>query len=145
MSPKQAPKKATAKKTTTRKASGGAAKSAAPTRNAGPAAGQCNLTVNSSTRVLSGPANAQTTVQIKDPTNSAVFTSISYDGTQIGSNVSSASFTIKPGPQAKDLTFVYSAPVPGDLVSLVDPCGTTLDTFANNPGNPSRLRKVVGS
>jgi hypothetical protein len=101
----------------------------------------CNLTVDTFTRILSGPTDAQTTVQIQDPSKTAVFTSISYDGTQIGSNATSATFKIKQGP--KDLSFAYNAPVPGDLVNLLDPCGTILDTFANNPGE-LRVRKVVG-
>jgi hypothetical protein len=106
------------------------------------AGGQCNLTRDVLTGVLDGPTGAQTTVQIQDPTNSAVFTSISYDGTQLGSNVQSASFTIKSGN--KDLSFAYDAPVPGDLVKLVDPCGAKLDFFANDPGNPFRIRTVAG-
>jgi hypothetical protein len=105
-------------------------------------AGQCNLTLDTFTGILSGPAGAQTTVQIQDPTKSATFASISYDGTQIGSNVSSASFTIGAGQ--KVLSFAYNAPVPGDLVDLVDPCAATLDVFANNPGNPFRIRQIVG-
>jgi hypothetical protein len=104
--------------------------------------GQCNLTLDTFTGILSGPVGAQTTVQIQDPTKSATFASISYDGTQIGSNVSSASFTIGAGQ--KVLSFAYNAPVPGDLVNLVDPCAATLDVFANNPGNPFRIRQVVG-
>ncbi|HTS27069.1 MAG TPA: hypothetical protein VMH81_14435 [Bryobacteraceae bacterium] len=107
------------------------------------APGQCNLTLDTLTGLLSGPSGAQTTVQIQDPSNAAVFTSISYDGTQIGSNVSRASFTIKDGQ--RDLSFAYNAPVPGDLVNLVDPSGAMLDVFANNPGNPTRLRRVIGT
>jgi hypothetical protein len=106
------------------------------------ASGQCNLTRDVFSGVLSGPSGAQTTVQIQDPTKSAVFTSISYDGTQLGSNVQSASFTIKSGN--KDLSFAYEAPVPGDLVKLVDPCGAQLDIFAADPGNPFRIRTVSG-
>jgi hypothetical protein len=106
------------------------------------AGAQCNLTRDVFSGVLDGPSGAQTTVQIQDPTNSAVFTSISYDGTQLGSNVQSASFSIKSG--GKDLSFAYEAPVPGDLVKLVDPCGAQLDIFTNDPGNPFRIRTVAG-
>ena len=106
------------------------------------ASNECNLTLDTFTGLLAGTTGLQTTVQITDPNKSAVFVSISYAGTQIGSNVSSASFTIKSG--LNDLSFAYDAPVPGDLVNLVDPCGATLDIFANNPGNPLRVRRVNG-
>jgi len=105
------------------------------------AGGQCNLTRDVFTGVLRGNAGDQTTVQIKDSTGAAVFQSISYAGSQIGSNTASATFTIKAG--SNDLSFVYAAPVPGDGLTLVDPCGTRLDQFPNDLANPVRLRQVV--
>lgn len=44
------------------------------------AGNQCNLTLDTFTGMLSGNAGTQTTVQITDPTQSAVFVSISYAG-----------------------------------------------------------------
>jgi hypothetical protein len=104
---------------------------------------QCNLTRDPLTGNLNGASGAQTTVQIQDPSGAATFRSISYDGTQLGKNTSSVSFPLKKGGKA--LTFVYTAPVPGDLVQLVDPCGTVLDAFPNDLGNPIGFETVVAS
>jgi hypothetical protein len=106
------------------------------------ASGKCNLTLDLSSGNLLGKNGNSTTVQIKDSTGSAVFLAISYDGTSIGSNVSSASFTIGQGPKA--LQFVYGAPVPNDLLTLTDPCGNTLDQFLNDMSDPTHQETVIG-
>jgi hypothetical protein len=80
-------------------------------------------------------------VNIEDPTASALFLSISYNGAQIGANTNTASFTIVEG--RTPLTFVFAAPVPGDTTRIVDPCGTVLDAFPNNLGDPTRRETVV--
>jgi len=100
--------------------------------------GQCNLTSDPFTSLLSGPAGAQTTVQIKDSTGNAIFQSISYGGSQIGSNTASASFSIKKGNA--DLSYVPAAPVPGDALKLTDPCGNILDSFFNDGLNVRDLQ-----
>ena len=100
------------------------------------AGGQCNLTFDSATGNLDGTAGQQTTVQIKDSSGNAVFQSISYAGTTIGTATASASFTIKAG--SNNLTYVYAAPIPGDAMSVSDPCGTRLDVFNNDFANPIR-------
>ena len=109
---------------------------------AGTAGGQCNLTRDPFTGVLSGTSGTQTTVQITDPSGAAVFQSISYAGTQIASNAASASFTIKSGNNF--LSYVYAAPTPRAIIKVVDPCGTKIDLFANDLANPARLLTVVG-
>jgi hypothetical protein len=103
------------------------------------AGGQCNLTRDPFTGDFDGTAGAQTTVQIKDSTGAAKFLSIGYAGQTIGSNTAAASFTIQAGTHP--LAYVYAAPVPGDEITVVDPCGTVLDRF-NNDGEPNRLREV---
>jgi hypothetical protein len=106
------------------------------------AGGQCNLTPDAVGGVVDGTAGNQTTVQIKDSTGKAVFHSISYNKTQIGSDTASVDFTIVAGD--KDLTFVYGAPIAGDQINIVDPCGTVLDSFPNNPGS-SRVSITVSA
>jgi hypothetical protein len=105
------------------------------------AGGQCNLVRDPFTGDLSGTNGAQTTVQIKDSTGAASFQSISYAGQQIGSNVASATFTIKSGTNG--LSYVYAAPVPSDSLTLTDPCGNVLDRFDNDLSNPMRRREVI--
>ena len=107
------------------------------------AGGQCNLQADVFTGFLNGNTGDSTTVQIKDSTGAAVFQSISYAESQIGSNTASATFTVKKG--GNPLTFVYAAPVPGDMLSLVDPCGNVLDRFPNDLSTPSRARQVIGA
>jgi hypothetical protein len=97
------------------------------------ASNKCNLKPNPVTG-FSGPANTETTVQIKDPTGRAIFQTIDYDGNNLGKNVTEATFTILAGNH--DLTYVYVAPVAGDPIRIVDPCGKVLETFAADPGNP---------
>lgn len=105
-------------------------------------AGDCNLRVDFGTGNLVGTEGQQTTVIIKNSSDSALFLSISYNGVSIGSNTKSATFTIAKG--GTPLDFVYGAPLPGDLLTLVDPCGTVLDMFPNNLAEPLRQETVVG-
>jgi hypothetical protein len=104
-------------------------------------AGQCSLTRDPFTGVLSGTSGNQTTVQIQDPSGAAVFQSISYAGSQIGSNTASASFAIKSGNNS--LSFLYAAPTPGVTITVADPCGTMLDLFPNDLANPVRVLTVA--
>jgi len=104
---------------------------------------KCNLTPDPGTGGLKGPAGSQTTVQIKDPTGTAVFQTIDYGGTNLGMGVSSVTFTIDAG--SKDLTYTYAGPVAGDPITMEDPCGTVLDSFNADPGNPFGRNPVVGS
>lgn len=93
----------------------------------------CNLTPIKP-GLAHGTAGDQTTVQIKDPTGTAQFVKISYKGKEIGTNTSSVSFTIEAGDNP--LTYTYAAPVDGDPIDIVDPCGTSLDSFPSDKGNP---------
>jgi hypothetical protein len=107
------------------------------------AANKCNLTPDPISGALSGPANSQTTIEIKDPTGTALFQTIDYGGTNLGKNVASVTFTILAG--SKDLTYVYASPVAGDTITIGDPCGTVLDSFAADPGNPLGRNTVNGT
>lgn len=116
---------------------------ARPQRLLTAAATGCSLTRELATGNWLGVSGAEATINIKDPTGAALFLSISYDGKSLGDHTSSATFKLQKG--AKGLTFVYAAPKPGDLVKLVDPCGTVLDAFKNDLGNPIGFETVVAS
>lgn len=102
---------------------------------------QCNLTSDPVTGVLRGTAGNQTTVQIKDPTGTALFQTIAYGGNKIGSATASVTFKIASGQN--DLTYAYTSPVAGDPITIVDPCGNILDSFDSDPGNPFGRQTVV--
>ena len=103
----------------------------------------CNLTADPITKVLTGTANNKTTVQINNISGgNAQFQTISYDGTEIGKATTSADFTIKLG--SKKLAYIYEGSSAGDQITITDPCGTILDAFPSDPGNPSKERTVVG-
>jgi hypothetical protein len=105
--------------------------------------GGCNLKPDLGAGTLVGTSGNTTTVQIQGQNGAAKFLAISYNGSPIGSNTSSASFTIAKGIAALD--FTYDVSFPGDLVSLVDPCGTLLDQFVNVPSQlPTGQETVVG-
>lgn len=104
----------------------------------------CNLVPDLGSGNLLGTSGNSTTVQIQGTQGSAVFMAISYNGSAIGSNTSSASFTIAKGNAA--LQFTYGVSFPGDTVNIVDPCGTLLDSFIDNPTKlPTGQETVVGA
>jgi hypothetical protein len=107
----------------------------------GGAGTKCNLTLNPITRVLTGSAGKETTVQIKNLSGGgALFQTISYNGEQIATETDSATFTIVGG--LTKLTFVYEGSAAGDQIAIVDPCGNILDAFPSDPGNFSITRTV---
>jgi hypothetical protein len=99
----------------------------------------CNLTPDSG--LLRGTAEFSTTVQIKDASGDVMFKTISYNGSDLGSNVASATFAIVSG--RNDLNFLYEASANGDQITLEDPCGHLLAVLPSDPGNRPTTIKVV--
>jgi hypothetical protein len=103
----------------------------------------CNLTVDLGTKVLTGTAGKDTTVQINNTSGGkALFTTISYNGKVVTNAATSATFTIVAGNQK--LSYVYEGSSAGDQITITDPCGTLLDAFPCDPGNFRIERTVVG-
>jgi hypothetical protein len=103
----------------------------------------CNLTADRVTKVLTGTAGKDTTVQINNlDGGNALFVTISYDGNEIAAGKASATFTIKAGD--KKLSYVYEGSSAGDQITITDPCDTILDAFPCDPGNFRIDRTVVG-
>ena len=89
---------------------------------------------------LFGSAGTQATLSLQDPTGAAMFVEIEYAGSSIGSTTQSATLTVQGGNNV--LGFVYSAPVDGDRVTLVDSVHGPLDIFFADSGDPVRQYTV---
>ena len=86
-----------------------------------------------------GTAGNTTTITIQFDSGTAKFPSVYYNDASIGSDTSSVTFPIVAG--SKSLDFTYASSIPGEMLTIVDPCGNLLAIFPNGDGWP--IHKLV--